>query len=217
MNGETQLGHEHDALLDALSNSALQTNDHVLLRRIGDVLGIGQGSRVLLIAASHSEAQAVLEATFGCQVTVVGEQALPFEAESFDHAIVTSPLTRPVPAVGRELARVLKPRGTLGMLVYSLYRDQLGDDGGPVAGSVPLLAAIRPAAAYRAVLAECGFTAFVSMDRRRDVRRSALEIYREHMLGKPEPGASDDAAAQALGLIANGAVKVTIITAEKSL
>ena len=103
------------------------------------------------------------------------------------------------------------------MLVYAVQRDHLDEQLSPAIGPVPLLAAIRPAAAYRAVLAECGFTAFVSMDRRRDVRRSALEIYQEHLLGKPEPSSSYDATAQALGLIANGAVEVTIITAEKSL
>jgi SAM-dependent methyltransferase len=212
---ETHLGSERNELLDALSNSALQPNDHELLRRLADVLGITQGSRVLLIAAPHSEAQRVLEAAFGCRVTVAGEQTLPFDDACFDSAIVTRPLTRPAPVVARELARVLKPRGTLGMLVYSMHRDHLVDSS-PVAGSVPLLAAIRPAAACRAVLAECGFTAFVSMDRRRDVRRSALEIYREHLLGMPGPGSSDDTMAQALGLIANGAVEVTIITAENS-
>jgi SAM-dependent methyltransferase len=216
MSRDTHLS-ERDDLLDALSTSALQPNDHVLLRRLADVLGIGEASRVLLIAAPHSEAQSVLQATFGCEVFVAGEHPLPFDAESFDSAIVTSPLTRPVQAVGRELARALKPRGTLGMLVYSVYRDQLGDETGQGYGSTPLLAAIRPAAAYRAVLAECGFTAFVSMDRRRDVRRSALEVYREHLLGSAAPSRHDNAAAQALGLIANGAVEVTIITAEKSL
>jgi hypothetical protein len=101
--------------------------------------------------------------------------------------------------------------------VYSVHRDQLADESFAIAGSVPLLAAIRPAAVYRALLAESGFTAFVSMDRRRDVRRSALESYQEHLLGKHEPSAPGDAAAQALGLIANGAVEVTIITADKSL
>jgi len=216
MNKDTQLQPERNELLDALSNSALRPNDHELLRRLADVLGIHKGSRVLLIGAPHSAAQKVLKATFGCKVTVANEHQLPLDAASFDSAIVAGPLTRPVQVVGRELARVLKPRGTLGILVYSLYPDQLAEESHPDAGSVPLLAAIRPAAAYRAMLAECGFTAFVSMDRRRDVRRSALEIYREHLLGKPEPGNPKDAMAQALGLIANGAVEVTVITAEKS-
>lgn len=211
------LSSERNELFVALSNSALQPNDHGLLRRLADVLGIQQGSRVLLVAAPHSQARQVLEATFGCEVTLAGEQPLPFESGSFDSAIVTGPLTLPVLAVGRELARVLKPRGTLGMLVYSVQRDQLADEKLAVAGSVPLLASIRPAAAYRALLAECGFTAFVLMDRRRDVRRGALEIYQEHLLGKQEPSSAQDAAAQALGLIANGAVEVTVITAEKSL
>ena len=109
-----------------------------------------------------------------------------------------------------ELARVLKRSGRLGIVALSPYRDQVIDEAGAKLIQQPQgFGQIRPAAAYRAVLGEAGFTAFLFEDRRRELRRSAQAIYRQHML---EPTAPTTAAVE---LLAAGGVSMTLITAEK--
>ncbi len=97
------------------------------------------------------------------------------------------------------------------MVALSPYRDQVADESGVILQQSEGAGQIRPAAAYRAVLAEAGFTAFLTEDRRRELRQSAQAIYREHML---EPAAPTTAT---LGLLAAGGVTMTLITAEKGL
>lgn len=207
-------------LVDAIVAGALQPNNHELLRHLGQVLGINAGSRVLLVAEADAEIRAFLETDLGCSVeTFRGDlRQLAYAANSFDSAIIAVPVTRKLHTVACELARVLKPNGSLGMVALSVYRDQVPDDQGTAEQVLPLLNVARPAAAYRAVLAECGFTAFVSEDRRRDVRRAALASYREQMLQdtNESPAEPQDAATLALGLMATGGVGVTLITAENS-
>lgn len=217
----TQSYEQQSALVHELVANTLQPNNHELLRHLGQVLGIKAQDRLLLIIGSNSdEARQMLAEGFDCAVDVfTGELGtLPYEAGQFDSAIVAVPLTKDLHSVARELSRVLKPTGSLGMIIFSVYRDQMPEDA--ESGQVmPLIDTARPAAVYRAVLAECGFTAFVTKDRRRDLRRAALESYREHMLHSTEDAAtqSPEPANQALGLIASGGVTITLITAEKGL
>lgn len=207
-----------DALIDAIVVHALQPNKHELLRRLAQVLGITAASDVLLIADQADTSGAMLESELRCAVTRYdGDlRQLPFAERHFDTVIVALPVTRHLHAVARELHRVLKPNGTLGMVAFSLYRDQMPDDPALVERVVPLLATSRPAAAYRAVLAESGFTAFVSQDRGREVRRTALDSYRRHMLSHRSGDQPVDPATQALELLAAGGIAVTLITAEKA-
>jgi len=219
MISDTELRDPQSSLVDAVISNALQPNDYELLRRLGQVLGINADSRVLLVAELAHQAQAALESEHGCKVEVFqGDlRSLPYAAHSFDSAIIAVPLLRELQPVARELSRVLKPKGYLGMVVFSVYRDQMPEDTSLFHQVTPLLASSRPAAVYRAVLAESGFTAFVSDDRKRELRRVA-ESYRQHLL--PEPTAvsqTQSAAVQALGLLATGIVGVTLITAEKGL
>jgi hypothetical protein len=103
-------------------------------------------------------------------------------------------------------------------VIFSVYRDQMPEDA-ESEQVLPLLATARPAAVYRAVLAECGFTAFVTKDRRRELRRSAINNYSQHMLHGMAQSSTElpETANQALGLIASGGVSITLITAEKGL
>jgi ubiquinone/menaquinone biosynthesis C-methylase UbiE len=205
-------------LIDAIVVHALQPNNHEMLRRLAQVLGITASSEVLLIADEADSSGETLESELKCSVTHYGGdlRRLPFEDRHFDTVIVALPVATQFHAVARELHRVLKPNGTLGMVAFSLYRDQMPDNQALIDRVLPLLARSRPAAAYRAVLAECGFTAFVSQDRRREVRQTALDNYRQHMLSDNSSEQPADAAAQALELLAGGGVGVTLITAEKA-
>jgi SAM-dependent methyltransferase len=207
-----------DALVDAIVVQALQPNDHQLLRRLAQVLSITSTSTVLLIADRADRSGSILESDLACSVThYSGDlRRMPFEDQHFDTVIVAVPVATHFHAVARELYRVLKPNGTLGMVAWSLYRDQMPDDPALVDRVLPLLATSRPAAAYRAVLAESGFTAFVSQDRGREVRRTALDSYRQHMLNDSPADQSVDPAAQALELLAAGGIGITLITAEKA-
>lgn len=219
MISDTELRDPQSSLVDAVIANALQPNDYELLRRLGQVLGIHADSRVLLVAQPAHQAQVALESEHGCKVEVFrGDlRNLPYTAHSFDSAIIAVPLSRDLQLVARELSRVLKPKGYLGMVAFSVYRDQMPEDTSLFNQVTPLLASSRPAAVYRAMLAESGFTAFVSEDRKRDLRRLA-ESYRQHLL--PETVAESQpqsAAVQALGLLATGIVGVTLITAEKGL
>lgn len=222
MISETQMQDPQSSLLDAVVATALQPNNHELLRRLGLVLGIGANSRVLLVAEAAVEARRVLEEEQGCQVEVFhGDlRQLPYASAEFDSAIVALPIEKDLHAAARELSRVLKPNGGLGLVVFSIHREQMPDDDRLFAQVTPLLTLSRPAAVYRAVLAECGFTAFVSEDRKRGLRQT-LASYRQHLVS-PEGGDTAqeqprDALAQALDLLTTGGVGVTLITAEKGL
>ncbi|HEY0605138.1 MAG TPA: class I SAM-dependent methyltransferase [Herpetosiphonaceae bacterium] len=217
----TQSYDQQSALVHELVANTLQPNNHELLRHLGQVLGIKAQDRLLLIIGSNSDAaQQMLAEAFDCEVEVFAGDlgTLPYESEQFHSAIVTVPLTKDLHAVARELSRVLKPAGSLGMVIFSVYRDQMPEDTEPDQ-VLPLISTARPAAVYRAVLAECGFTAFVTKDRRRDLKRAALDSYREHMLhsSADAPVPAPDLSNQALGLLASGSVSITLITAEKGL
>lgn len=217
----TQSYEQQSSFLHELVANTLQPNNHELLRHLGQVIGLREDAQVLLIAGSvNEEAQQVLLDAFTCQVEVFqGDlRHLPFETSRFDHAIVAVPITRDLHVVARELSRVLKSAGSLGMVVFSAYRDQMPDDV-DFNQVVSLIETARPAAVYRAVLAECGFTAFVTKDRRQDLRRAALANYRQHMLHRVSdlPSYAPGVTPQALSLIASGSVSITLITAEKAL
>lgn len=216
----TELGSQA-AFLSAIADHTVQLNDHELLRRLTQVLGVDQHGVVLVIADPKSQAVQAVEETSGSSVLAYSGdlQHLPFESNHFDAAIVAVPVGTQLPQLARELGRVLKPNGLLGLIGFSIYRDQMTEGAAPDEAVNQLLTIGRPAAAYRAVLAESGFTAFVTENRKRDVRRTAMEVYRQHLLPdetSPETRLQSNPTAQVLGLMATGTVGVTLITAEKS-
>lgn len=220
MTSQAQIPDQQAGLVNAIVANVLHPNNHEILRHLGQVLGIGASSRVLLIVEAGEGTQEGLQGAIEGETEVYhgSLQQLPYEAAQFDSAIVAVPIQTHLHAVARELSRVLKPNGSLGMIVFAVYRDQMPDDEEVFAQVMPLIATTRSAAAYRAVLAESGFTAFVSEDRRREVRRTARDNYRHLLVNRSdEQPTPADAAAQALNLMATGGVSLTLITAEKSL
>lgn len=221
MTSKTELQYQQNSLLSAIITRTLQPNNHEVVRRLVKILGADAQSNVLVVADTPSQLKDVFRDLDIQSTHFSGDlRYLPYETAQFDVAIVAMPIVRGLHAVARELSRVLKPNGCLGMIVFSLYRDQMPDDTVLADQASSLLASGRPAAAYRAVLAECGFTAFVTEDRKRDVRRTALENYREYVLHgttSEAPVTLEDVATQALGLIATGGIGIALITAEKGL
>ena len=229
---DTHASARSTSLLQTVLTTSLAQEAHDIVRHLGRVLNIHKDEHVLLIPGDGTLTALTLVGDFGCHVSVLagaGDEpavqptderitlkegaldALPFEAETFDAVIVAVPVTTGLQRVARELARVLKRSGRLGMVALSLYRDQVADDSGAILQQSQGSGQIRPAAAYRVVLGEAGFTAFLSEDRRRSFRRSAQAIYRDHMV---EPAAPTTAT---LGLLSAGGVSMTLITAEKGL
>ncbi len=213
--------------LQTVLTTSLAQEAHALVRQLGSVLALRPSDHVLLIPGDVGMTGLTLVQSFGCHVTMLTNtdfavepnddrlviergmlSALPFATASFDAVIVASPVTTHLLQTARELARVLRYAGRLGMVALSPYRDQLAADAS--AAQAPVLMQTRPAAVYRAILGEAGFTAFLTEDRRRAVRQSAATVYREHML-RSEP---EDTA---LSLLASGGLNVTLITAEKAL
>ncbi len=219
MTPHTQVTDQQPGLVDAVVANVLQPNNHELLRHLGEVLGISAASKVLLILEADEQVQQPLRAALDGDVQLYQGELLqlPYADAQFDNAILAIPVSKHLHAMAGELSRVLKPNGNLGMVVFSVYRDQMPDDERLFQQVMPLVAMSRPAAAYRAVLAECGFTAFVSEDCRRDVRRLARDNYRHLLRNRSgEPNAPNDTIAEALSLLATGGIGLTLITAEKS-
>jgi SAM-dependent methyltransferase len=211
---------QHEHLVNTIVTVAVQPDDYALLRHLSQVLNLQSDQTVLLIADRAGEARQVLIEQNGCQVeTFEGDlRHLSHADATFDSVIVMRPLPQPLHAVAQELARVLKPNGTLGMFIFNVHPDQVF--GKAAFEHTKLLTAIsRPAATYRAVLAESGFTAFVSENRRRSLRQTSLESYRQHMLQSTSDALAPakHATSRALALMASGSVSVTIITAEKAI
>lgn len=218
--------------LQTVLTTSLAQEAHEVVRHLGRVVDVRAGEHVLLVPGDGALTALTLVNDYDCRVSVLGSaadapiiqpnderitlgtgtlHALPFESGSFDAAIVAVPVTSGLQQVARELARVLKRSGRLGMIALSPYRDQMVDEAGGVLRQSQGAGQIRPAAAYRAVLAEAGFTAFLSEDRRRELRQSAQAIYRQHMLEPTGPTTAT------LGLLAAGGVMMTLITAEKGM
>jgi len=191
--------------LQTVLTTSLAQEAHDVIRHLGRILGIKANEQVLLIPGDGALTALSLVSDYDCRVTVlmaVGDtpvvqpadervtlkvgslDTLPFEAGSFDAVIVAVPLTTGLQRVARELSRVLKHSGRLGMVALSPYRDQVSDDVAATILQPSGAGEIRAAASYRAVLGEAGFTAFVTQDRRRALRRSAQAIYREHILDR---------------------------------
>jgi hypothetical protein len=212
--------YQYEYLLDTIVAAAVQPNNYELLHHLGQVLGLRSDHTVLMIADQLEAAHQVLIDQMGCQIEVFkgDPQHLLYEDATFDSLIVVQPVTQPLHPVARELARVLKPNGMLGMIIVNVHPDQIFGKAA-FEHTKPLTAISRPAAIYRAVLAESGFTAFVSENRRRSLHQTALESYRQHILQSSAdvPAQAEDVVSQALSLMISGSIGVTLVTAEKAI
>jgi hypothetical protein len=127
----TQSYEQQSALLHEIITNTVQPNNHELLRHLGQVLGIKADNQVLLVTSSETdEMRQALAEEFGCEVQVFqGDlRHLPYTAGEFHSAIVAVPIVKDLHVVARELSRVLKPAGSLGMVIFSVYRDQMPED-----------------------------------------------------------------------------------------
>lgn len=212
--------YQYEQLLDTIVTATIQPNNYELLRHLGQVLGLRSDHSVLLIADQLESAQQVLMDQIGCQIELFkGDlQRLPYADATFDSLIVAQPVTQPLHPIARELARVLKPNGMLGMIICNVHPDQVFGKAA-FEHTKPLTAISRPATIYRAVLAESGFTAFVSENRRRSLHQTTLESYRQHILQSTAdaPVQAKDVASQVLSLMASGSISLTLVTAEKAI
>ncbi len=195
--------------------ATIKPQNYELMRNLGRVLGIQPGQQVLLLS-NDDALQHTLADEFRCDIKLFdGElQQLPFADAQFDAVIVARALHGALPTLTRDLARVTKPRGTLGMIVLNVHADYVAQAGDAIQSLHGAM--LRPAAAYRAVLAESGWTAFVSTPRQGDLLRATRETYRQYLL-EPVAEATPHVAPQALQLLATDGVTVTLITAEQAL
>ncbi|GAC1546403.1 MAG: hypothetical protein NVS4B8_21630 [Herpetosiphon sp.] len=219
---------QHETIVHT-SPTSLDQEVHNLVVHLGHVLAIHPDEHVLLVPGDVAMSALTLVNSFNCRVTMLVEDGmtveptsehltvqqgslskLPFATGTFDVILFASTSTSGFWKTSEELARVLRRNGRLGMVALSPYAEQLGDEPAIRSLEAPLLARTRSAAAYRAILGEAGFTAFVTEDKRRQVRQSADAIYREHML-------TANSQATTLELLARGGLTVTLITAEKAL
>lgn len=195
--------------------AAIEPHDYELVRNLGRVLGIQPTQEVLLLSSDEALQQA-LAGEFRCHVTAVAGdmQQLPFADGYFDSVVVACALPNDLLPLARELARVTKWRGTLGMIVLNVHADYVAHAEGNASLLHRMLA--RPAAAYRAVLAESGWTAFVSTPRNNDLLRPVRDTYRQHLLAPVSDATPADEQPQALRLLAANGVNATLITAEQA-
>lgn len=157
-----------------------------LTRRLASALELRGGERVLDVASGPGTTALFLAEEFGVEVDGIdlsvdsvnrarsaaaekglGERVrfvegdaerLPFPDESFDAVLCECALcTFPDKArAASELARVLRPRGRLGITDVTLDRTRLDPELASLAGWVACLADARPAADYAALLADAG-------------------------------------------------------------
>ncbi len=205
----------HGTVIDQAITAAIEPQQYELVRNLGRVLGI-QPEHQVLVLSNDDALQHALANEFGCDVTLLDDvqQQLPFADAQFDAVIVARAVLAALPPFTRELARVTKQRGTLGMIVLNVHADyvaQADDALQSLHGAM-----LRPAAAYRAVLAESGWTAFVSTPRQGELLRATRNTYRQYLL-EPAAEAAPRVAPQALQLLATDGVAVTLITAEQAL
>lgn len=227
-----------------------------LTRHLGQVLGLSAESRVLDVACGRGASAVQLAKKFGCHVTGVdygkeniaaaeGHAAesgvshltafhqgdadgLPFAEGAFDAVISEcSFCTFPdKPAAAREYARVLKPKGQLGLTDMTV--------DGPLPDDIPNLmawvACVGGAASqkdYVATLRSAGLHTFVVEDQRdalldlvADIRRKLLLAELAVKLGKLDLGGTNleegkRLARRAVELIEGGTVGYALIAARK--
>jgi len=172
-----------------------------LTRQLGLVLGLGRNNLVLDVASGRGTSAFVLADAFGCRVTGVdyGErnvaeanaaghplcdfrhgdaERLPFEDGSFD-AVISECAFCTFPskeAAAREMFRVLRPDGRLGLTDVTLVAQRVPAGLSNLLGVVACLGDARPAAEYRRILSEAGFVDFVEQDHSRHLVAMVSDI-----------------------------------------
>jgi len=176
--------YDHDAVR-MLVGDTLHPGGAQLTERLGRILNLGPGARVLDVASGRGDGTLVLAARFGCEVVGLDfgqrnveaaikearklgladkvafycgdAERLPFADETFDAVVCECALcTFPdKPAAVAEFARVLKPGGWVG--ISDLTRSgPLPRELEGVAAWIACVADARPVDDYRALLAGAG-------------------------------------------------------------
>ncbi|WP_454633942.1 class I SAM-dependent methyltransferase [Bradyrhizobium cenepequi] len=176
--------YEHDAVR-MLVGDTLHPGGAQLTERLGRILNLGPGARVLDVASGRGDGTLVLAARFGCEVVGLDfgqrnleaaikearklgladkvafycgdAERLPFAHEAFDAVVCECALcTFPdKPAAVAEFARVLKPAGRVG--ISDLTRSgPLPRELEGVAAWIACVADARPVDEYSALLAGSG-------------------------------------------------------------
>jgi arsenite methyltransferase len=170
-----------------------------LTERLGDLLELGPGSRVLDVAAGRGISALALARRFGCHVVgidlssanvlaarkqaahtgfaratsfeVADAEALPFAGREFDAVICECAFcTFPdKPRAASEMARVTRPGGRLG-LSDLVRRGELPGELQTLAGWAACIADARPEAEYVELLEDAGF------------RQPSLEIHDDALI-----------------------------------
>ncbi len=172
-----------------LLGDSFHPGGEALTRHLGDVLQLSPADHVLDVASGKGTSAFVLADTFGCRVTGVDygnrnvaeanavahprcdfqtgdAERLPFADATFDAVISECAFcTFPSkPDAAREMFRVLKPGGRLGLTDVTLERERIPASLGNLLAVVACLGDARSAANYRATLAQAGFANFHEED-----------------------------------------------------
>ncbi len=243
-------------LVRTLIGDSLQPAVYGLLHHVGNVLDVQANDQVLFVALDPVPGALLLAREFGCSVSAValapetierGHHRLA-EAHATQHVILSSTqpnlpdqqsnafdvvITEGLLAIStnkfattQALCRVLRSHGRLALTEPTAYHDLLPEELRPLFQWLAPLAEARPAPVYRTLLGECGLTAFVTEDRRQDLRR-AVEVARQKLLlnnltnaihsttDNDDLEASVRLARQLLDLISQGLASYVLISAEK--
>lgn len=241
-------------LVRLLIGEALLPGPHGLCSHIGRVLDIQPHDHVLLVSSNPAASAASLAEEFGCSVVAVTTKAdqlersrrraertrrvevragsierLPFRTQRFSVAISEGAFaaSSDKAAAATQLHTVLSPKGRVALAEPTLYREMISEELVPLFTWLTPFAGARPAGVYRSILAERGFTDFITEDRRGDVLRAA-EIARQKLMlvgltSTPEDlgtqgedvEASVRLAQSVLDLISKGVASFTLVTAER--
>jgi len=235
-----------------LLGDSFHPGGEALTRELGQAIGLTAAGHVLDVASGRGTSAFVLAGAFGCRVTGLdyGRQnvaeanarahplcefregdaeQLPFEDATFDAVISECAFcTFPSKAdAAREMFRVLKPGGRLGLTDMTIAAQKLPPGLDNLLSVVACIGDARPAAEYRRILGEAGFERFVERDESKHLLRLIDDIRRKIDLArfasaikKLDLGGIDLQAARETALLAkqaieNGAAGYVMLTAVK--
>lgn len=243
-------------MVRTLIGDSLQPGIYGLLQHTGKVLDLDENDRVLFLSADPAAGALALAREFVCNVYALAPSPeavergrrridgsdeaervtivygcidqLDLPDESFDAVIsegIFASSTNRLAAVDG-MYKVLRSQGRLAITEPTAYFDLAPEELRPLFRWISLLEQARPAAVYRSLLGERGFTAFVTEDRRQDLQRAVEATRQKLMLSNLSnttytPNDNDDLevsvrlARQILDLITNGVASYVLISAEK--
>lgn len=240
-------------LVRTLLGDSLQPGVYGLLAHAGKVLDLRATDQALFLAVDPTAGALTLVREFGCTVQAVAlaaevvergqhriaeageEQRIALEygqteqisrfAGGFDVVITEGALAASSDtfAAASALDSALRSHGRIALTEPTVYHDLIPEELRPLFRWLTPLAGARPAPVYRSLLGELGLTAFVTEDRRQDLRRAVEAARQKLLLANLAGGAGDNddleasvrLARQVLDLISQGVASYVLISAEK--